>query len=126
MSNVASEGEEHSFLVNVYGCDDECSDIHGKNFQDKQNSFMNTSDVTLKKMLDISAKLVAEQDEISGLETIGWEKHSWKYLSLIGDEIIINLQRAKVYVFSGVVSWKGPSISEVQRILEGQGRMDHN
>ena len=29
---------------------------------------------------------MAEQDEISGLETIGWEKHSWKYLSTIGDE----------------------------------------
>ena len=30
MCNVAGEGEEHSFyLVNVYGCDDECSDIHG-------------------------------------------------------------------------------------------------
>ena len=27
------------------------------------------------------------------------ENHSWKYLSLIGDERIINLQRTKVYVF---------------------------
>ena len=64
---------------------------------------MNTSDLTLKQMFGISAKLVAEQDEISNLETIGWEKHSWKYLSLIGDERIINLQRAKVYVFSDSV-----------------------
>ena len=54
-------------------------------------------------MFDISAKLVAEEDEISGLETIGWEKHSWKYLLLIDDERIINLQRAKVYVFSDSV-----------------------
>ena len=46
---------------------------------------------------------MAEQDEFSGLETIGWEKHSWKYLSLIGDETIIDLQRAKVYVFSDSV-----------------------
>ena len=28
-----------------------------------------------------------------------WEKYSWTRLSLIGDEIIINLQRAKDYVF---------------------------
>ena len=49
--------------------------------------------ISLKQMFDISAKLVTEQDEISGLETIGWEKHSWKYLSSIGDERIINLQR---------------------------------
>ena len=31
------------------------------------------------------------------------QKHSWKYLSLIGDERIINLQRTKVYVFSDSV-----------------------
>ena len=30
-------------------------------------------------------------------------KHSWKYLSLIGDETVINLQRAKVSVFSDSV-----------------------
>ena len=64
---------------------------------------MNTSDLTLKKMFDISAKLVSEQDEIFKVDTILWEKHSWKYLSLIGDETIINLQRTKVYVFSDSV-----------------------
>ena len=58
---------------------------------------------TLKQMFDISAKWVSEQEEISGLETIGWENHSWKYMSLIGDERIINLQRTKVYVFSDSV-----------------------
>ena len=75
----------------------------GKNFQDNQNSIVNTTDLTLEQMFDISTKLVSEQDEISGLETIGWENHSWKYLSLIGDERIINLQRTKVYVFSDSV-----------------------
>ena len=54
-------------------------------------------------MFDISAKLLSEQEEISGLETVGWENHSWKYMSLIGDERIINLQRTKVYVFSDSV-----------------------
>ena len=52
---------------------------------------------------DISARMVSEQDEISGMETIGWENHTWKYLSLIGEERIINLQRTKVYVFSDSV-----------------------
>ena len=75
----------------------------GKNLQDNQNSIVNTADLTLKQMLDISARLESEQDETSGLETIGWENHSWKYLSLIGDERIINLQRTKVYVFSDSV-----------------------
>ena len=75
----------------------------GKNFQDNQNSIMNTTDLTLKKMFDISAKLVGEQEEINNVDKIHWEKHSWKYLSLIGDKTIINLQRAKVYVFSDSV-----------------------
>ena len=42
----------------------------GKNFQDNQNSIVNTTDLTLKKMVDISAKLVREQDEISNVDTI--------------------------------------------------------
>ena len=75
----------------------------GKNFQNNQNSIMNTSDLTVKKKFDVSAKLVSEQDEIFKVDTIPLEKHLWKYLSLIGDETIINLQRAKVYVFSDSV-----------------------
>ena len=58
-------------------------------------------------MFDISTKLVSEQDEISGLETIGWENQSWKYLSPICDERVINLQRTKVYVFSDSVLFLG-------------------
>ena len=45
----------------------------GKNFQDNQNSIMNTPDLTLKKMFDISAKLVGEQDEISNVDKIHGE-----------------------------------------------------
>ena len=54
-------------------------------------------------MFDISRKLVSEQDEIFQEDTIPLEKHSRKYLSLIGDETVINLQHAKVYVFSDSV-----------------------
>ena len=54
-------------------------------------------------MFDISAKLVAEQDEISNVDTIRWEKTFMEILSLIGDERVINLQRAKVCVFSDSV-----------------------
>ena len=74
-----------------------------KNYLNNCQSIVNTTDLTLKQMFDISTRLVSEQDEISGLETIGWENHSWKYLSLIGDERVINLQRTKVYVFSDSV-----------------------
>ena len=54
-------------------------------------------------MFDITLKLVREQEEINNLDKIHWERNSWKQLSLIGDETVINLQRAKVYVFSDSV-----------------------
>ena len=44
--------------------------LMGRNFQDNLNSIVITTDLVLKKMFDISAKLVEELDEISGLETI--------------------------------------------------------
>ena len=104
MSNVAGEGEEHSIIWGMFmAVTMNAATFMGKNFQNNQNSIMNTSDLTLKKMFDISAKLVSEQDEIFKVDTIPLDKHSWKYLSLIGDETIINLQRAKVCVFSDSV-----------------------
>ena len=75
----------------------------GKNFVEIQNSIMNSTDLTLKHMLDITSKLVSEQDEINNLDNIQWGKNPWKQLSLIGDETVINLQRTKVYVFSDSV-----------------------
>ena len=74
-----------------------------KNYLNNCQSIANTTDLTLKQMFDFSTRLVSEQDEISGLETIGWENHSWKYLSLTGDERVIHLQRMTVYVFSDSV-----------------------
>ena len=37
------------------------------------------------------------------MKTTNWENSSWKYLSLIGDEQVISLQRTKVCVFSDSV-----------------------
>ena len=37
---------------------------------------------------------------IYGVNTIDWDDSSWKHLSLIGDEEVISLSQAKVYVFS--------------------------
>ena len=75
----------------------------GKNFMDIQNSIMNSRDLTLKHMFVITAKLVGEQEGINNVDNIHSGRNSWKQLSLIGDETVINLQRAKVYVFSDSV-----------------------
>ena len=101
ISNLAGQGEEHSIIWRIFmAATMNSATFMVKTFQDNQNSIVNTTDLTLEKMFDIPAKLVGEQDETSNVDTIRWEKYSWKYLSLIGDETIINLQRAKVYVFS--------------------------
>ena len=102
--NVTEDGEKHSIIWGMFmSLTMESAVFMGKNYLDKCHSITNTKDLTLKQVFDISTKLVSEQDEISGLETIGWEKHAWKNLSLISDERIINLQRTKVYVFSDSV-----------------------
>ena len=92
-----------------------------KNFMDNENSIKNSTDLTLKKMFDISEKLVSEQEEIHIFcPKIYWTNHSWKQLSLIGDETVINLQSTKSLRLLRfcVVSWKSPSTSNVQRSLE--------
>ena len=104
MSNVADSGEEHSiiwgmFMAATMNAAMNAARFMGKNFRENQNSIMNSTDLTLKNMFDITVKLVGEQEEINNVDKIHWEKHSWKHLSLIGDETVTNLQRAKVYVF---------------------------
>ena len=54
-------------------------------------------------MFDVTAQFVNNQEEINGLDKTLWGKNSWTHLSLIDDEIVINLQRTKVYVFSDSV-----------------------
>ena len=56
------------------------------------------------QMFDIFEKLINEQwDEIYGVNTINWCDSAWKHLSLIGDEEVVSLSHAKVYVFSDSV-----------------------
>ena len=104
MSNVADSGEEHSIIWGMFmAATMNAATFTGKNFSTIQNFIINSRDLTLKQMFDITAKLVGEQEEINNLDKIHWEKNSWKQLSLIGDETVINLQRTKVYVFSDSV-----------------------
>ena len=84
----------------------------GKNFMDMPNSIVNSRDLTLKHMFDLTSKLVSEQDEINNLD------NNW--------EIIhgINLQRTKLYVFSDSVLCLGtvhqhPKSNEAWKKIEG-------
>ena len=92
----------------------------GKNYLDNCHSIANTKDLALKQIFDISTRLVSEQDEISGLETTGWENPSWKHLSLIGEERLIDLQRTKVYVFTDSVLCLGKIHENPNRTMHGK------
>ena len=75
-------------------------------------------------MFDITEKLVSEQsDEIYGVKTINCEDSSWKYLSLIGDEQVISLQRTKVYVFSDSVLCLGKMNENPQSNMAWEDRL---
>ena len=64
MSNDADSGEEHSAIWGMFMVATmNAATFMGKNFLDNENSIKNSVDLTLKKMFDISAKLVGEQEE---------------------------------------------------------------
>ena len=124
ISNVTEDGEKHSMMWGMFmTVTMESAVFKGKNYLNNCQSIANTTDLTLKQMF-ISTRLVPEQDEISGLETIGWENHSWKYLSLIVDERVINLQRTKVYVFSDSVLCLGKILENPNRTMHGDKDWD--
>ena len=54
-------------------------------------------------MFDVTAQLVNNQEEINGPDKILYGKNSWTRLSLIHDEVVINLQSTQVFVFSDSV-----------------------
>ena len=85
----------------------EASVFMGKNYSENWHSIKSTGkDLTMKQMFGKSEKLIAEQsDEINGVNTISWSDSSWKRLSLIGDEEVISLSHAKVYVFSEILCY---------------------
>ena len=83
-------------LGNVYGCYNGISSIHGKELPEQLSIHCeHDRSHTRTKVWHIY--------EIGVWTRWDPENHSWIFLSLIGDERIINLQRTKVYVFSDSV-----------------------
>ena len=90
-------------MGNVHGYDINAATFMGKNFSTTQSVVKNHDSLTLKQMFNVTAQLVNNQEEINSLDKILYGKNSWTHLSLIHDEVVINLQRTKVYVFSDSV-----------------------
>ena len=104
MSNVAESGEEHPIIWGMFmAATLNAATFMGKNFSTIQSVVKNHESLTLKQMFDVRAQLVNNQEEINCLDKILYGKNSWTHLSLINDEVVINLQSTKVYVFSDSV-----------------------
>ena len=108
MSNVAESGDEHSTIWGMFMATTlNAATFMGKNFSTIQSVVKNHESLTLKQMFDVTAQLVNNQEEINCLDKILYGKNTWTRLSVIDDEIIISLQRTKVYVFSDSVLCRG-------------------
>ena len=93
--NVTENDKKFCDMENVHACNIGISVIRGKELL-RQSAFhqeykRSHNETHVRHICNI------------GVKTIDWEDYSWKYLSLIGDEQVISLQRTKVYVFSDSV-----------------------
>ena len=104
MSDDAEDCTEHSIAWGMFMATTlNAVTFMGKSYSMMQNVVQNEEKITLKQMFDVTAQIVHNEEEISGLEKILYGKNSWTQLSLINDSVIINLQSTKVYVFSDSV-----------------------
>ena len=122
-NDATQDSNKRSFIWRMFMSSTlEASVFMGKNYLEILHSIKNArKDLTMKQMFDISEKLMAEQsDEIYGVNTINCDDSSWKHLSLTGDEEVISLSHAKVYVFSDYVLCLGKKNETQNLILSGR------
>ena len=89
-------------MGNVHGCNDECGDIHGKEFFKYSKFHHEFQGSHFKVYVRHHCKIGANKKR-SIIWTTFIGKNLWRQLSRIDDETVINLQRTKVYVFSDSV-----------------------
>ena len=115
MSSIAESCDEHSKIWGMFMATTlNAATFMGKNFSTIQSVVKNHESLNLKQMFDVTAELVNNQEEINGLDKILYGKNSWTHLSLINDEVVINLQSTKVYVFSDSVLCLGKVLQHLE------------
>ena len=104
MSSNAEDCTEHSIIWGMFMATTlNAVTLMGKNFSIMQNVVLNEENLTLKRMFDVTAQTIHNEEEIYCLENVENQKNPWTQLSLINDPVIISLQSTKVYVFSDSV-----------------------
>ena len=121
---------QHKTVTNILSCG-ECVYLRhwkhlcswGRIFLGNLYSIKNTrKEITMKQMFDISEHLISEQSvEIYGVNTINWGDSARKHLSLIGNEDVVSLSRAKfllIFRFC-VMPWKDEREPTIKYCLGG-------
>ena len=75
-------------MGNVYFYNINAATFIGKIVSTMQNVVKNQESLTLKQMFDVTAQIVHNEEEITGLDKILYQKNSWTQLSLINDPVI--------------------------------------
>ena len=77
----------------------------GKYYSENLHSTRNTGQKpTVQKLFDVTQTLIREQElEISGVSAQSWSCSKWEKLHLANDKEVIQLTKAKVYVFTDSV-----------------------
>ena len=78
MSSIAENCTEHSIIWGMFMATTlNAATFMGKNFSTMQNVVKNQESLTLKQMFDVTARIVHNEEEISGLDKILYQKSSW-------------------------------------------------
>ena len=123
MSSIAESCDEHSIIWGMFMATTlNAATFMGKIFSTIQSVVKNHESLTLKQMFDVTAQLVNNQEEINCLDKILYGTNSWTHLSLINDEIVINLQSNSLCILRFcVMSRKGSSTSRIQQAWKNRG-----
>ena len=115
MSSIAESCDEHSIIWGMFMATTlNATTFMGKNFSTIQRVVKNHESLTFRQMFDVTAQLVNNQEEIHCLDKILYGKNSRTHLSLINDEVVINLQSRKVYVFGDSVLCLGKVLQHLE------------
>ena len=124
--DATQDSNKHSLIWGMFMSSTlQASVFMGKEDSENLRSIKNTgNNLTMKQMFDISKKLIVGQsDEIHGVNTTNWVDSPWKHLSLIGDEEVISVSHAKVYVFADSVLCLGKMNENPQSNMAWEDRL---
>ena len=99
MSSIAESCTEHAIIWGIFmAATLNAATFMGKNFSTIQSVVKNHESLSLKQMFDVTPQVVINQEEINCLDKILYGKNSWTHLSLIHDEVVINLQSTSLCI----------------------------